>query len=413
MKKTAWIVPSVACLSLAWALPARAQSSVTLYGVIDAGFNYTTNTQTGRNGHGLTGASQFAMEDGATGAISGSRWGLRLNEDLGNGMAAIATLENGFSYQTGQLGQGGDEFGRQAFLGMKTREGTITLGRQYDSVVDYVQPFLSAAQWGGYIADHPGDLDNLDNTHRANNSIKYASPDIDGLKFGGLYSLGGVAGATGRNQIFSLGASYYRGPLSLAVAYLNARNPNYSFFGSNPGTGTLPTSNNMGSLGSATSSESNPVFGGYASASTYQVVAAGAAYQIGASTVGFNYTNTQFRGLGSNDGANPFGYAGIGNLNDVEVNYKYQFTPTLMAGVEYNYLRSVGASGRVDADYNLFAIGTDYMLSKRTDVYLVGVYEHASGTDSFGQPAVAAITGQNPSASDQQYGVRLSFRHRF
>ena len=80
-------------------------------------------------------------------------------------------------------------------------------------------------QWGGYITAHPGDLDNLNNDYRVNNSIKYTSANYNGLTFGGVYSLGGVAGETGRNQIWSLGAGYNNGPLVLGAAYLNARNP--------------------------------------------------------------------------------------------------------------------------------------------------------------------------------------------
>ena len=53
--------------------------------------------------------------------------------------------------------------------------GTVTLGRQYDSAVDYVGPLEVGDQWGGYIAAHPGDLDNLNNDYRINNTIKYTS----------------------------------------------------------------------------------------------------------------------------------------------------------------------------------------------------------------------------------------------
>ena len=65
----------------------------------------------------------------------------------------------------------------------------------------------------------------MNNTNRVNNSIKYTSANYTGLTFGGLYSLGGVAGETGRNQIWSLGAGYSNGPLVLGAAYLNIRDP--------------------------------------------------------------------------------------------------------------------------------------------------------------------------------------------
>lgn len=103
-------------------------------------------------------------------------------------------------------------------------------------------------------------------------------------------------------------------------------------------------------------------------------------------------------------------------FNDVELNLKYQFTPALFAGLAYNWTRGVseiaGGTG-VTATYNQFAGGVDYLLSKRTDVYLIALYQHASGTDSLGQPAVASLTGLTPSANSDQMAVRFALRTRF
>ena len=119
MKKTLM----VAALTGVFATAAHAQSSVTLYGLIDAGITYTNNQQ----GHSNWKAT--------SGSVNGSRWGLRGSEDLGGGLKAIFTLENGFSIMNGTNGQGGREFGRQAFVGLSSDQfGAVTLGRQYDSV---------------------------------------------------------------------------------------------------------------------------------------------------------------------------------------------------------------------------------------------------------------------------------------
>lgn len=407
---------STTAIAITWAFvaaPCFAQSSVTLYGVVDVGLNYTSNAQTGHTGNVFRGGSQYNMQDGGSGGISGSRWGLRVAEDLGGGYAAIATLENGFNIQNGTLGQGGDLFGRQAFVGIRSPYGTTTLGRQYDSVVDFTQPFSVVALWGGYPASQPGDIDNQGNTRRVNNSIKFRSIDYSGFSFGGLYSLGGVAGSVGRNQVFSLGLSYKQGPISFGAAYLNARDPNYSFFGTNPSAGTASTSNNMGSIGSATAAQSNPIFGGYSSARTYQVISAAAGYKFDRSMINLNYSNVQFMGLGSGNGANTLGYSGTGKFDTVEASYTLQATPSLSGGVVYEYVRSSGADGRVGAHYNQGGAGIDYLLSKRTDVYAIATYQRASGTDSFGQSAVAAINGQTPATGNHQTSVRLALRHRF
>jgi general bacterial porin, GBP family len=123
MKRKSLFAVSTLCLA---AGAVHAQSSVTLYGLIDSGLTYTNNQH---------GQKNFQATSGDT---NGSRWGLRGAEDLGGGLKAIFTLENGFSIQSGSLGQGGRMFGRQAFVGLSSESyGALTAGRQYDSVVDY------------------------------------------------------------------------------------------------------------------------------------------------------------------------------------------------------------------------------------------------------------------------------------
>ena len=203
--------------------------------------------------------------------------------------------------------------------------------------------------------------------------------------------------------------------VDLGAAYLNARNPNLSFYGSNPSAATSVTSMNTGSLGSATSPESNPAYAGYASASTLQVAAVGAAWRLGSITLGATYSNVQFRGLGdtATSGPNAFGYAGTATFDIGEVNLRWQLSPSLLVGTAYSYAHSSGADGRDSAIYQQGSLGADYLLSKRTDIYSIVVYQHASGTDSLNQPAVASISGQTASANNHQLAVRFGLRHRF
>ncbi|MFM0347821.1 porin [Paraburkholderia sp. RL17-347-BIC-D] len=406
----------VAVTGMIVASQAFAQSSVTLFGVVDAALNYVSNAQTSRGRSGPVGHSQFAMQDGGVGGLQGSRWGLFGSENLGGGLSAIFKIENGFSLNNGTLSQGGAEFGRQAWVGLKSASfGTVTLGRQYDSIFSFVEPFDVAAQWAGYLGGHAGDVDNLINTRRLNNSIKYESPVYHGLTFGGVYSLGGVPGSIGRNQVYSFGATYSTGSLSVGAAYLNARNPNFSFYGTNPSAGTSLTSNNFGSPGSTTSAESNPIAAGYASASTEQIIAVGGNYFIGGFTIGATYSNVQFKGLGNTgaSGPNPLGYSGTATFNDAEASLRYDFTPALLAGVAYNYTHNSGAAGFTGATYHQVTIGAVYSLSKRTALSAVVTYQHASGIDSLDQPAVAYVSGQSPSANNHQVVTSLSLRHAF
>ena len=108
-----------------FASSAMAQSSVTLYGIIDTGITYVSNE----------GGSHNVKED--DGIYYGNRWGLKGNEDLGQGLSAVFNLENGFSLGTGKLGQYGAEFGRQAYVGLQSKQyGSVTLGHQYDAGTD-------------------------------------------------------------------------------------------------------------------------------------------------------------------------------------------------------------------------------------------------------------------------------------
>lgn len=184
-------------------------------------------------------------------------------------------------------------------MGISSGFGTLTLGRQYDSLADYLQPLSAAAQWGGYMTGHADEVDNIVDTNRLNNSIKFNTQRFAGLRFGGIYSLGGVAGDVTRNQVFAIGADYSGGPLVLAAAYLSAKDPNYGFFGGNgnaltPNSVTstgAPNTNNIGSM--------RPAYSGFASAGNEQVVAAGGAYAFGAARVGLIYSNVRFGNLGA------------------------------------------------------------------------------------------------------------------
>jgi predicted porin len=368
---------------------AHAQSSVTLYGIVDAGFVYNNNSQ----GHKLYSTS--------SGNVQGSRWGLRGTEDLGGGLKALFVLENGFNVFNGRLGQGGDEFGRQAYVGLSSQFGTVTLGRQYDSVVDYTGALEVGSQWGTFYSAHPGDLDNMNNSNRVNNGIKYTSANYSGITFGGLYSLGGVAGQFNRNQIFSGGIGYAQGPLTLGAAYLNVKNPNFSFFGNNATSSATGT--NMGG---------SQVYSGYATAKTQQVVSAGGAYTFGPATVGATYSNTQFKDLGQTGLAGAAGQTlgGTAKFHNAEANFKYQLTPAMLLGVAYDYTKGYSVSSQ---KIHQGVLGVDYFLSKRTDLYADGVYQHSSGTNSAGQTSTAQINGLSPSTTSNQVAAIVGIRHKF
>ena len=104
MKKTLL----AAALVTGFAGVAHAESSVTLYGIVDAGYGYQ-RTEAKFKG-GITAAQNGKITTdrigGHSGIQNGSRWGLKGSEDLGNGTSAIFVLESGFDVMNGTQGQG-------------------------------------------------------------------------------------------------------------------------------------------------------------------------------------------------------------------------------------------------------------------------------------------------------------------
>lgn len=383
MMKSLWAMAALG----AFAVDAHAQNSATLYGIVDAGVVYTSN---------VNGSKQYQL---ASSNQQGTRWGMRIIENLGGGLSALAVIENSFNVVNGKM-TAGNLFGGQSFVGLSSsRLGTVMLGRQYTSVTDYTSLLAVSTQWATYYGDHPGDLDNMNNTNRINNAIKYASPNFGGLTFGGAFSLGGVAGDFNRNQIWSFGTAYSNGPLSAGIAFLHIEDPNFSFFGNNAASST--TASNM---------SSSTVYSGYASARTQEIFSSGIAYAIGRATLGMTYSNTSFKDLGVEPSLNPNHYSGSAYFHNVEASFKFQITPALLAGAAYNYTKGYGVN---DARYGQASLGVDYFLSKRTDIYLVGNYQHASGTDSTGQRARANIAGLSASSSANQVSAVAGIRHKF
>jgi predicted porin len=359
---------------------ASAQNTVTLYGVVDTGLMYVHNS----GGQ----STQVLM---STGVQSGSRWGLKGSEDLGGGLATIFQLENGFDSANGKLFQGGRLFGRQAYVGLTGKDtwGTVTFGRQYDPLIDKVQP-VQGDNWlaGFYIA--PGDVDNSDNSVRFNNAVKWASPVWGGLQVEAMYSFGGVAGAVGSGQTYSTAAGWSGGSVNLAAGYMHVDN----------GNATLSTRG-------TTSSDSffnSSVNAAYSSARSINIARAGGNYIIGPVTLGGYYSYSEYNPDASSTFTKSERYH-TGSAYAV-----WQISPVLLTELGYVYQRSLGDSS---ATRHQVALGADYNLSKRTDVYSVVAYGHATGTD--GEGVAQAVIGSEDidAGRASQVIATVGLRHKF
>ncbi|NPT41342.1 porin [Paraburkholderia sp. 1N] len=388
------LATTLVALAGTFSAAAHAQSSVTLYGTLDTGIDYISNQKTASGGK-----SNWMMESGN---VSTDRWGLRGNEDLGGGLSAVFDLENGFNIDSGKLSNGGDEFGRQAWVGIASKQwGTVTMGRQYDFLVDFVAPLSATGSgFGGNIADHPFDNDNLNNDLRMNNALKFRSATYDGFTVGGAYAFSNAAGGFSNNNAYSLGAQWAGGPFNLAVAYLQVNQP-----------GGVNQPNNTG--GAVSSSDGDATFTG----ARQRILGAAGRYTFGAATVGLVFTRTMLDDPHqiTQGGAYSTLNGDMLTFNNYELNARYAITPAFLLGGSYTYTDGhfSDAGKSVAPKWNQFMLQADYALSRRTDVYLEGVYQRVSGADGIAVLGNASIYSLAASSSDRQAVVALGMRHRF
>jgi predicted porin len=379
-KKKLYAATAVLCLSSI----AHAQSTVTLYGAIDVGLDFANNSG---------GKQVWHLQDGTFDGMMPSRWGLKGGEDLGGGLKAIFKLENGFDVTNGELLQYGREFGREAWVGLSdARLGTVTLGRQYDSVVDYLQPTTMDGNAGG-LAFHAGDIDNTGDSFRVSNSIKYAGNDIHGLTFGGMLGLSNSnAEGTSKIGMWSAGAAYVTGSLRVAAAYLFAKQPATEFPDGNYVANTTGAA--IGATGTF-SYVGNP--------SSEQIAGAGATYTLGKATMGLSYTNVNFGQANGTHSSVIF--------NNYEAWGSCAFTPSVTVTAGYTFTDGRVGYSPARPKYHQINLAASYNLSKSTLLYASMAYQIAAGAS---QPAdIFEGVVANASSTNHQLGTRLGMVHLF
>ena len=213
-------------IAVAAAMTAATASAMdfTLYGIVDTGLGYThVNT--------LDEPTENRFEE-INGYNSGSRFGFKGTEDLGNGYSVSFVLENGFSSDSGALGQGGRMFGREAQVKFHSPYGTLSFGR--------AGTLLSGAgtlDIFGMNADVlPGGWDGIfnignyqGNGMRLDNMVTYQTPTAAGFTGYLQYSFANdtVAGddndsranERNSNRYFAAGLTYNNGPLGVVAIY--------------------------------------------------------------------------------------------------------------------------------------------------------------------------------------------------
>jgi GBP family porin len=358
--------------------PVLAQSSVTIYGLISEGIGWVNNEGGAHNYKLVSGPNQ------------NNRFGFKVVEDLGGGNRAIAQLENGFDITNGKFGQGGRMFGRQALVGLSSNAwGTVTAGRQYDMFWDYMAPLSTASATGG-LADHPGDADNLMGSWRYSNSIKYASPTFAGLNAEVLYAFSNAAGAFAFNRAYSAGLGYEYGRLKIALAYLQIDNPGLG----NP-NGAVSDDYAGAPFFLFRTSPLNPLAG----VDRQRNVGIGGRYDFGHG-VRWNVMidNIQYA---YHDGTSL-------TLTNYDTSLTYSATAALTLGAGYIYTHGKYGGLNANPHWHTAQVSVDYLLSKRTDIYIFDDFQQVSGPY-----AVADIYLNAPSKSRNQNLLLAGIRHKF
>ena len=390
---------ALAACSSAWA-----QSSVTLYGTVDAGITYTSNQQITQADGSVGSGHNFAFSGGN---LVPSRYGLLGIEALGGGLQAKFMLENSFYTGSGNFVQGGSLFNRQAWVGLAQEGfGTLSLGRQYDSYSDFLGPYVSSNNWATLYGSHLGDVDNLNEAFNFNNAIKYTSPDWNGFSVGGTYSLGGVAGDFAQRRGYAFAATYAREPFSISAGYLNLHNPLDAALGGSAGY-----------IGDFACSNPSALYCQLQNAEALKAYGAGASYVIGPATIALTYTHTKLEhSQYFADSANPQGRNVAFDIG--EANLTYAATPFLQLGLAYIY-NVAKVDGGSSTRFHQVNLGANYALSKRTALYGVAILQKATGAGLGIDPVTGAsanyaqIPNLPNSNNDRQVSVTLGIRHNF
>jgi predicted porin len=335
---------------------AQTTGGVTLYGLLDTTIRYSTNEDAA--GHG-----KVQMTDGV---LTGSRWGIRGTEDLGNNLKAWFILESGFNPEVGTSQQGGRLFGRTAVVGFDGDYGKLALGRQYTLAHEVLSSYEAMAFANNSIVGYQGgNYTGL----RYDNTLKYIK-SFGGLQLAAAYTFGEVPGSMKASSAAAGSVVYSRGPWEVGAVYQQTQNVTSAFFGAVPA----------------------------AQASKQTVWGVGGTYKASRAQYYLGYTNNR---LDVADYRNNVGYIGT----------RYSITDALsfIGTVQYDWLRHAGQGGK-----RLTTAGMlDYAFSKRTDVYVEVDYTHLQGQWIALNSSPNFANSGNTYGNGTRLGVMAGVRHKF
>lgn len=197
---------SLIALAVLAASGVASAQTATVYGLVDA--------WVGTEKDAATGVSNTKVNSGG---FNGSRWGIRGSEDLGGGLKANFQLEQGFNVDTG-AGTAGQAFSRQSWIGLSGGFGAVKVGKTWTAFDDLYGAtnfsFDSNLSATGQV------LDTVNYQDRPGNTIRYESPDFDGINASVSYSFGeNKTAALSAGNVTSFAISYAGGPVFVGLGY--------------------------------------------------------------------------------------------------------------------------------------------------------------------------------------------------
>jgi predicted porin len=357
MKKTVF---ALAMLSAFAGGAAAAESSVTIYGIVDAGVVHEDKGAAASDAK--PGGAKTSLNSGLQ---SGSRLGFKGSEDLGGGLSAIFTLENGFNVDDGTTTQSitvpatktapaqtqSRLFGRQAWVGLSGGFGALKLGRQNTpmrTAVESIDPFGigMAGSLDKYFNDNGGGF-------RMDNAVNYMTPALGGFFAQAAYGFGETAGDTSASRQVGFSTGYADGPINALVAYHN-------------------------------------INGDVATGGSNRTTLVGATYDFKVAKVNFGYEWSKADNL-----------AGVttGDARDLMIGGSVPFGASAVIGSYIRHKNQLASDG----GYNHLAFGYTYSLSKRTNLYA-----------SLGRTSNDSASAKNVDLAGENYSVYMfGLRHKF
>lgn len=207
--------------------PAFAQSTLTLYGMVDAGLRYETHrTIYGDDGSPLVTRGRTALPDG--GGMGASFWGLKGSEGLGGGLSALFQVESYLNVGTGKpnANDGPNSF-NVSFVGLQSSSwGQLTLGRQYNVAMEGVSLVYGSNLWSDYFNVFKPEHTLLAGSVTSN-MIHYGTQLGDVVVFA-QYAIGEGNGSAKRGSQFGASVAYVpeKGPVKLSAGVLRGVDDN-------------------------------------------------------------------------------------------------------------------------------------------------------------------------------------------